>query len=175
MQRSGGQAAVKGHSMRVQPCGPESARQFGAALRPAMKRSREKLVVAPEVEAPSGLDSINGVPTLQPPQRAPVLRPRTTAARHQQSYSRRTSMKRLALFAAVVLAVAACAKSDEKAADTTPAAMAPAPAPAMADSMKMADSIKKADSMKKADSVANAMSQKGGTKGPTKGGTKKKP
>jgi hypothetical protein len=57
-------------------------------------------------------------------------------------------MKRLALFAAVVLAVAACAKSDEKAADTTPAAMAPAPAPAMSDSMKMADSTKKPSTKK---------------------------
>jgi hypothetical protein len=73
-------------------------------------------------------------------------------------------MKRLALFAAVVLAVAACAKSDEKAADTTPAAMAPAPAPAMSDSMKM-DSTKKADSAKMADSAAKAGMKKTDTKG----------
>ena len=52
-------------------------------------------------------------------------------------------MKRLALFAAVVLAVAACAKTGDKAADTTPAAMAPAPT--MSDSMRKADSTKKAD------------------------------
>ena len=63
-------------------------------------------------------------------------------------------MKRLALFAAVVLAVAACSKGEEKPADTTPAAMAPAPAPAMSDSMKMKDSIR-ADSIRK-DSIAKA-------------------
>jgi uncharacterized lipoprotein YajG len=61
-------------------------------------------------------------------------------------------MKRLALVAAV-LAVSACAKSENKP-DTTPPAMAPAPAPAAtADTgMKMSDSAHKADSLK-ADSV----------------------
>jgi hypothetical protein len=81
-------------------------------------------------------------------------------------------MKRLALFAAVVLAVAACAKSDEKAADTTPAAMAPAPAPAMSDSMKM-DSTKKADSAKMADSAAKAGMKKTGNKKTAKPAGKK--
>ena len=81
-------------------------------------------------------------------------------------------MKRLALFAAVVLAVAACAKTDEKPADTTPAAMAPAPTPAVTDSIRRADSIRVADSTKKADSVAKAAAKKTGAK---KTGTKKKP
>ena len=77
-------------------------------------------------------------------------------------------MKRLALFAAAVLAVAACAKSDDKAADTTPAAMAPAPAPSMMDSLKMKDSMKMADSMKMMDSMKMAKTK-------TKTGYKKKP
>src|SRR5438552_925245 len=67
-------------------------------------------------------------------------------------------MKRLALVAAV-LAVAACSKSDEAKTDTTPPAMAPAPAAATADTgMKtmMSDSAHKADSIKKVDSAAKA-------------------
>jgi hypothetical protein len=83
-------------------------------------------------------------------------------------------MKRLALFAAVVLAVTACAKSDEKPVDTTSKM---APAPAMADSAKMADSVKMkaaTDSTHKADSVKAAAALKTvPTKGKTKGGAKK--
>jgi len=67
-------------------------------------------------------------------------------------------MKRFALFAAVAVSVAACAKKDAAPAETAmmapPAAMAPAMDQAKMDSMK-ADSIKKADSVK-ADSVAKA-------------------
>ena len=83
-------------------------------------------------------------------------------------------MKRLALYAAVVLAVAACAKSDEKPADTTSKM---APAPAMADSMAKADSAKMkaaTDSTHKADSVKAAAALKTpATKGTKKTGTKK--
>jgi hypothetical protein len=61
-------------------------------------------------------------------------------------------MKRLALVAAV-LAVSACAKSENKAADTATPAMAPVPAPATTDSaMKMSDSAHMADSVR-ADSI----------------------
>ncbi len=67
-------------------------------------------------------------------------------------------MKRLALFVAVAVSVAACAKKDAPATDSAmmapPAAMAPAMDQAKMDSMK-ADSIKKADSMT-ADSVMKA-------------------
>src|SRR4051812_45640873 len=124
MRRSRGQPAMVRHSMRVQPCGPESARQSVRHPCPAARVRVRELVVVTEVGAAGGLDSIHGHPTLNRPQRA-TCKAYTTAARPKQSYSRRTSMKRRALFAAVVLAVAACAKSDEKAADTTPAAMAP--------------------------------------------------
>ncbi|MEO7362174.1 MAG: hypothetical protein ABI120_17725 [Gemmatimonadaceae bacterium] len=66
-------------------------------------------------------------------------------------------MKRLALFAAVAVLVAACAKKDAAPAET--AMMAPPAAMAMdqakMDSMK-ADSIKKADSMV-ADSIAKGI------------------
>jgi hypothetical protein len=64
-------------------------------------------------------------------------------------------MKRLA-FAAAVLAVTACSKSDEAAKDTTTPAMAPAPAPAAATTdtgMKMMDTTHKMDSTMKADSL----------------------
>ena len=69
-------------------------------------------------------------------------------------------MKRLALVAAAVLAMTACAKADEAKTDSTTPAMAPAPAPAPAvDSAAMAkahmDSMARADSIKK-DSIAKA-------------------
>ena len=56
-------------------------------------------------------------------------------------------MKRLA-FAAAVLAVTACSKSDNAAKDTSTPAMAPAPAPAAATDtgMKMMDTTHKMDS-----------------------------
>jgi hypothetical protein len=57
-------------------------------------------------------------------------------------------MKRLALAAAVLLAVSACSKADEAAKDTTTPALAPAPAPTTMDSVK-ADSAMK-DTTKKA-------------------------
>jgi hypothetical protein len=59
-------------------------------------------------------------------------------------------MKRLALVAVAVLAVAACAKKDEAAMDTTMPAAAPAPAMTTPDtSMKMTDTSMKADTTKK--------------------------
>ena len=63
-------------------------------------------------------------------------------------------MKRLALVAVAVLAVAACGKKDENAADTTmPAAAATTPAATADTSMKMdttkKDSAAKADTTKK--------------------------
>jgi type IV pilus biogenesis protein CpaD/CtpE len=72
-------------------------------------------------------------------------------------------MKRLALVVAVLVGVAACAKTEEMPVDTTPA-MAPAPMPMdsmhLMDSTKMADSIR-ADSIRK-DSIAKAATKKKG-------------
>lgn len=61
-------------------------------------------------------------------------------------------MKRIALVAAI-FAVAACAKTETPAADTTTPAMAPAPT--MTDSAMRADSIRM-DSVRKADSAKAA-------------------
>ena len=65
-------------------------------------------------------------------------------------------MKRLA-FVAAVLAVTACSKSDDKAADTTTPAMAPAPAPAATvdTGMKM-DTTHKMDTTMKMDTTKAA-------------------
>lgn len=58
-------------------------------------------------------------------------------------------MKRLAFAAAVLAIVAACSKSDNAMKDTTPPAMAPAPAAAAPDTGMKMDSSKMMDTTKK--------------------------
>ncbi len=61
-------------------------------------------------------------------------------------------MKRLA-FVAAVLAVAACSKNDAAKQDTTPPAMAPAPAPAAVDTGMKMDTTHKMDTTMKMDTT----------------------
>ncbi|HWJ14056.1 MAG TPA: hypothetical protein VNS10_09975 [Gemmatimonadaceae bacterium] len=64
-------------------------------------------------------------------------------------------MKRLALVAAV-LAVAACSKNEAAKQDTTPPAMAPAPAPAATDTGMKMDTTHKMDTTMKMDTTKGA-------------------
>ena len=66
-------------------------------------------------------------------------------------------MKRLALAAAVLFAVAACSKSDNAATDTATPAMAPAPAAAPADTGMKRDTSMKMDTTKMKDTTIKAV------------------
>jgi len=73
-------------------------------------------------------------------------------------------MKRLA-FVAAVLAVAACSKNEAAKQDTTPPAMAPAPAPAATDTGMKMDTTHKMDTTMKMDTTKKVDTTKAGKKG----------